>query len=106
MTTRRTLLKTSAAAATVLAAPAFVRAQSFPSRPLRLIVASAAGGNADVVTRLMAPELEQRLGRHQARDHVGVAAGRRSDDQAQRARRKILGAHNRWGGDQGRRSGR
>ena len=75
MTTRRTLLKTSAAAATVLAAPAFVRAQSFPSRPLRLIVASAAGGNADVVTRLMAPELEQRLGQRIVVENLAASSG-------------------------------
>ena len=53
MSTRRTLLKSSAAAAALIAAPAIVRAQNFPSRPLRLIVASAAGGNADVVLSLI-----------------------------------------------------
>jgi tripartite-type tricarboxylate transporter receptor subunit TctC len=85
MSTRRTLLKTSAAAAAVLAAPAYLRAQSFPSRPLRLIVASSAGGNADVVTRLMAPELEQRLGQRIVVENLAASSGMQGTEAVARA---------------------
>ena len=64
MGTRRLLL---AGGAAVLACPALSPAlspalASFPERPVRLVVPYAAGGNADVVARLLAPGMQQRLG--------------------------------------------
>lgn len=53
---RRALL----AAPAVLAAPAF--AQSFPNRPLRLVVPFAAGGSADASARMLADPLGAALG--------------------------------------------
>jgi tripartite-type tricarboxylate transporter receptor subunit TctC len=38
------------------------QAQTYPTRPVRLIVAVAAGGGADIVTRLMGQWLSERLG--------------------------------------------
>lgn len=52
-----------AAAAAGLALPGLARAQaSFPSRPIRLIVAFAAGGAADSAARVLAPKMGERLG--------------------------------------------
>lgn len=44
-----------------LAAPRLARAQSWPSRPVTIIVPWAAGGGADNVTRVLAAGLEQEL---------------------------------------------
>ena len=54
MPSRRTLLTAA------LAAPA--SAQSWPGRPLRMIVAFPAGGSTDSVLRLIAPGMERTLG--------------------------------------------
>jgi tripartite-type tricarboxylate transporter receptor subunit TctC len=59
---RRRFLQMSA---TVLAAPAFTRmsyAQSYPSKPVRLIVGFPAGNAPDIVGRLIAQALSERLG--------------------------------------------
>lgn len=48
---------------------------NWPTKPLRVIVASAAGGNADVVMRLMAPELEKRLGQPLVIENLPAASG-------------------------------
>ncbi|MBO1081650.1 twin-arginine translocation pathway signal protein [Roseomonas sp. 573] len=56
---RRALLGVSAA----LATPCLVRAQgTFPMRPIRLVVAFAAGGAADSAARVLAPRMGERLG--------------------------------------------
>jgi tripartite-type tricarboxylate transporter receptor subunit TctC len=54
---RRGLL---AAGASLLAAPAF--AQSWPTRPLRIVVPFGGGGGTDVTTRILAPRLQEILG--------------------------------------------
>jgi tripartite-type tricarboxylate transporter receptor subunit TctC len=57
--TRRRLLSVALAAA---AAPLAVRAASYPSKPIRLVVPWPAGGVADLATRRTAARLEQALG--------------------------------------------
>ena len=57
---RRQLLKTSAAALLVL--PGFTVAQSFPAKPIRLIVPFPPGGLVDTMARLVGPRLAQELG--------------------------------------------
>jgi len=49
--------------------------QAYPTRPIRFVVASAAGGNADVVTRLMAPELDRRLGEPVVVENLAASSG-------------------------------
>jgi tripartite-type tricarboxylate transporter receptor subunit TctC len=53
-------LATAVAALPTLACPA--RAQSYPARPLRLIVGYPAGGSTDLVARIMGAWLAERLG--------------------------------------------
>lgn len=57
---RRTVLATLAAAP--LAAPALVRAQAWPSQPIRLIHGYDAGSNPDTIARHLAPGLTEILG--------------------------------------------
>jgi tripartite-type tricarboxylate transporter receptor subunit TctC len=49
-------------AAFVLALPCEVQAQSYPNRPIRLISPFAAGGGSDVLARVVATKLGDRLG--------------------------------------------
>src|SRR5260370_16335139 len=51
---RRSLIGAAAAAGLL---PGAARAQSFPLKPLRLLVGAAAGGGADIVARILAQEL-------------------------------------------------
>ncbi len=55
--------------------PALAAAQAFPSKPLRLIVPYPAGGNTDIVARLYAQKLAERLGQPVVIDNRGGAAG-------------------------------
>jgi len=62
---RRFLHLATAAAALLVALPAQSRiaaAQTYPSKPVRLIVGFAPGGSADIVARLMGQWLSERLG--------------------------------------------
>src|SRR5262249_30672701 len=56
---RRQFLQLAAGAA---APPASVRAQAYPSRPVQIIVAQAAGSASGIVARLIAQFLSQKLG--------------------------------------------
>jgi tripartite-type tricarboxylate transporter receptor subunit TctC len=86
---RRTLLLGLAAAP--LARPSLIRpaqAQSWPSRPLRVIVPFPPGGAIDAMTRLLAPNLSDALGqpvvvenRAGAGGTIGTEAAARSADQ-------------------------
>jgi tripartite-type tricarboxylate transporter receptor subunit TctC len=59
---RRQFLRFAVAAAAVPAVFRVAAAQSYPSRPLRWIVGFPPGGGADIVVRIMAPWLSERLG--------------------------------------------
>ena len=59
---RRTFLHLAAAAATLPLAPLTARAQSYPSRPVRIIVPVGAAGVTDIIARLMGQWLTERLG--------------------------------------------
>jgi tripartite-type tricarboxylate transporter receptor subunit TctC len=59
---RRRVLRLAGIAAALAALPHPTRAQSYPSAPVRLIVGFPAGGPNDILARLMAQWLTQRLG--------------------------------------------
>ena len=59
---RRQFLHLAAAAAALLAVSRFARAQTYPSRPVRIVVGFAAGGPNDILARLIGQWLSERLG--------------------------------------------
>ena len=59
---RRQFLHLVAGAGLLPAMPHVARAESYPSRPVRIIVGFAAGGNFDLVARLIAERMSDRLG--------------------------------------------
>jgi hypothetical protein len=59
---RRKFLHLAAGAAALPAASRVARAQTYPARPVRLIVPIAPGGATDIVGRLMGQWLSERLG--------------------------------------------
>ncbi len=75
MTARRQFLATSGAALASLAAPALVRAQSFPSRPIRYICPWPAGGSTDAVIRALALSASNIMGQQIVVDNKPGAGG-------------------------------
>jgi tripartite-type tricarboxylate transporter receptor subunit TctC len=63
------------AVAVLLALAAPAAAEDYPSRPVRLIIPFPAGGSNDVVGRLVAHQLSQRLGQQVYVDNRGGAGG-------------------------------
>src|SRR3989440_1715638 len=59
---RRKFLHLAAGAAALPTLSGFASAQTYPTRPVRLIVGFAAGGGADIVARLIGQWLSERLG--------------------------------------------
>jgi tripartite-type tricarboxylate transporter receptor subunit TctC len=59
---RRQILHLLTGAIALPAAPRFAMAQTYPTRPVRLIVGFAAGGSTDISARLIAQWLTERLG--------------------------------------------
>jgi tripartite-type tricarboxylate transporter receptor subunit TctC len=62
MLPRRRFLHLAAGAAVFPMMPRIARAQTFPSRPVRIIVPTAAGGPNDILTRLIGQWLSEHLG--------------------------------------------
>jgi len=58
---RKTILATTLSATLALSASFGVMAQSWPAKPIRMIVPYAAGGNADITARLVARKMSESL---------------------------------------------
>jgi tripartite-type tricarboxylate transporter receptor subunit TctC len=73
--TRRKFLHLAAGAAALPAVSRMARAQTYPARPVRVIVPYAPGGPTDVFGRLMAQKLSEQLGRQFYVENIGGAGG-------------------------------
>src|SRR5215475_5238669 len=59
---RRQFLRLAAGAAALPAVSAAAQAQTYPTRPVRIITGFAAGGTPDILARLLGQWLSERLG--------------------------------------------
>lgn len=71
---RRSVL-TLAGASALTAASSGAWAQAFPNKPIKVIVPSAPGGVADILTRLIAPKMTETLGQPVIVEYRAGAAG-------------------------------
>ena len=76
---------TALMSAVTIACAAHTFAQSFPAKPLRLVVPFPAGGPTDIVTRTMAPKMSEALGQPVLVDNRGGAGGIIATEQAAKA---------------------
>ena len=72
---RRSFLQMLGSAAGLQLCPSLAFAQAYPQRPVRVIVPFAAGGQTDVVARLVAQELSERLGKQFYVENAAGAGG-------------------------------
>ena len=68
-----------------LMAPAAASSQSYPARPVRVYVGAAPGGTTDIVARLVAQRLGERLGQQFVVENRPGAAGNLANDAAAKA---------------------
>ncbi len=71
----KTLLKMLLAAAALATASLVAQAQTYPERPITVVVPFAAGGPTDTVTRLVAEAMSKDLGQQVIVENVGGAGG-------------------------------
>jgi tripartite-type tricarboxylate transporter receptor subunit TctC len=72
---RRNFLRLAAGSAAMAAGPGIAVALDYPTRPVRMIVGLAAGGPTDVVARMVAQFLSERLGNQFAVENRTGAGG-------------------------------
>jgi tripartite-type tricarboxylate transporter receptor subunit TctC len=86
MIQRRHFLHLAAAAAALPAYSRIARAQTYPARPIAMIVPFAAGGGADVIARVVAERMRGSLGQSIIIENIGGADGSIAVGRAARAR--------------------
>jgi tripartite-type tricarboxylate transporter receptor subunit TctC len=72
---RREFLHLAADVVALPALPRIVVAQTYPSRPITIVVGFAAGGSTDVIARMMAERMKSSLGKPVIVENVTGAAG-------------------------------
>src|SRR6516162_5919257 len=72
---RRRFLHLAAGAAALPTISRIAKAQSYPARPVRLIVTTPAGGSPDIIARLIGQWLSERLGQPIVVDNRSGASG-------------------------------
>jgi len=72
---RRQFLHLAAGAAALPAVSRIASAQTYPSRPVRVIVPFAPGGPTDIFARLVAQKLSERFGKQFYVENIGGAGG-------------------------------
>src|SRR5262249_4871248 len=77
---RRHLLHLAAGVVTLPASPWHARADTYPSRPVRLIVGFPAGNASDIVARLIAQSLSERLRQQFIVENRPAASGNIGDE--------------------------
>src|SRR5256885_15842325 len=71
----RDFLCLAAGVAALAAVSGIASAQTYPSRPVTMVVPFAAGGAFDVIARVMTPRLSEILHQQVIVENVGAAAG-------------------------------
>jgi tripartite-type tricarboxylate transporter receptor subunit TctC len=83
---RRQLLRLAVGAAALSAVSRAAVAQSYPSRPITMIVPFPAGGAADIISRIITERMRGRLGQPIVIENVGGADGTIGIGRAARAK--------------------
>jgi len=82
---RRKFLQLAATATALSLTPRLARAQSYPTRPVRLIVGAVPGSAPDVIARLIAQSLAERLGQSFIVENRSGASGNLATEAVARA---------------------
>lgn len=82
---RRTFLHLAAGTVVLMAEPRIAWTQSYPARPVRVVVPFAPGGPTDIFARLIVQKLSEQLGKQFYIENVGGASGSIGTAQVARA---------------------
>ena len=85
MLSKRLVLATALTALAIGLGPFAAAAESYPDRPIRLIVPYPAGGGTDAIARVIAQGLTEQLGQQLVVDNNGTAGGNVATAQAAKA---------------------